>query len=277
MIYEIRDKQVMLDSDLAKLYECTNGTKDINKAVKRNIERFPEEFYFELTSEECSRFQIGTLNTKRGGNIKYLPHVFTEQGIAMLSSVLHTEKAIKTSIQIIKAFVAMRHYINNNEYRLSNVETKLLEHDSEIKELKEVFDKFKEEDEIYFDGKEYDAYSKIIDIFNSCKEEMIIVDRFVDKTILDMIKNLKIKVIIITSNKSKLSKLDIDKYNSTYNNLAIYYDDTFHDRYIIIDKDKIYHSGNSINYIGYRKSNINILSDKNVINTILNDIKNLIK
>ena len=111
-IYEIRGKQVMLDSDLAKLYECTNGTKDINKAVKRNIERFPEEFYFKLTDEEQAHlwFQIGTANNMTRTNC----HVFTEQGVAMLASVLHTTKAIKTSIRIINAFVKMRHYINFN-------------------------------------------------------------------------------------------------------------------------------------------------------------------
>ena len=121
----------MLDSDLAKIYECANGTKSINLAVKRNIERFPEDFYFQLTVEEVkniySRFQIETLNNGRGSNIKYLPYVFTEQGVAMLSSVLHTEKTVSTSIKIMKAFVAMRHYLNNNEYRLSNVETNVLE------------------------------------------------------------------------------------------------------------------------------------------------------
>ena len=163
MIYEMRGKQVMLDSDLAKIYKCTNGTKDINKAVKRNIERFPEEFYFELTIEECSRFQNGTLNMKRGENIKYLPHVFTEQGVAMLSSVLHTETAIATSIKIINAFVTMRHYIGSNELRLNNVESKIIEHDNSIKLLRESFDKLDEKkkiDDVYYAGKIYDSYSK---------------------------------------------------------------------------------------------------------------------
>ena len=108
-IYKIREKDVMLDFDLAKIYKCANGTKDINKAVKRNIERFPEDFYFELTKEECSRFQIGTLNTKRGSNIKYLPHAFTEQGVAMLASVLRTPVANDESENIMRAFVSMRH------------------------------------------------------------------------------------------------------------------------------------------------------------------------
>lgn len=105
LIYEVRGVEVMLDRDLAKLYQCTNGTKDINKAVSRNIERFPEDFYFQLTKEECSRFQSGTLNIKRGKNIKYLPYVFTEQGVAMLASVLHTKIAVETSVKIMRSFV----------------------------------------------------------------------------------------------------------------------------------------------------------------------------
>lgn len=277
MIYEIRGKQVMLDSDLAKLYHCTNGTKDINKAVKRNIERFPEEFYFELNIEECSRFQFGTLNIKRGKNIKYLPHVFTEQGVAMLSSVLHTKTAIATSIKIINAFVAMRHYIGNNELRLNNVETKLLEHDTSIKLLKESFDKLdskKEIDDVYYAGKIYDAYSKVLDIFKEAKSELIIIDRFADRQVLDMIKELNVKVILITGNK--LTKLDIDKYNSTYNNLSVYYSDIFHDRFFIIDRNKIYHSGNSINYMGYRKSCIDVIKYEGFNKLLFKDIDNII-
>ncbi len=250
MIYEIRGKQVMLDSDLAILYECKNGTKDVNKAVKRNIKRFPTDFYFQLTKEECSRFQSGTLNIKRGQNIKYLPYVFTEQGVSMLSSVLH-----------------------------SNVETKIIEHDKNIKRLQESFDKLeesKEVNEIYFSGKIYDAYSKIVDIFIEAKQELIIIDRYTDKTILDMIKNLNCKVILITSEKTKITKTDIEKYNNDYHNLKIIYDDTFHDRYFIIDNNKIYHSGNSINHIGYRKSSIDVIGDKNIKKLIICDVLKII-
>ena len=187
-IYEIRGKQVMLDSDLAKLYHCKNGTKDINKAVKRNINRFPDDFYFELTSEECSRFQTGTLNVKRGQNIKYLPHAFTEEGVAMLSSILHTEVAEEASISIMRAFVAMRHYIGNSEYRISNLEMKSIEHDNSIKLLQESFNKFEEKkkiNEIYFEGQIYDARSKILDICSEAKNELIIIDSYADYNILD--------------------------------------------------------------------------------------------
>ena len=277
MIYEIRGKQVMLDSDLARLYQCANGTKDINRAVKRNIDRFDSDFYFQLTDSEKNYlwFQIGTANNMSRTN----PYVFTELGVAMLSSVLHTKIAIDESKKIIKAFVEMRHYIGNSEHRLSNVETKVIEHDRSIKLLQESFDKLeenKEINEIYFNGKIYDAYSKVIDLFNEAKKELIIVDRYTDKTILDMIKNLECNVLLITSKKTKITKTDIEKYNVNYHNLKIYYDDSFHDRYFIIDKEKIYHSGNSVNHIGYRKSSIDIIGDENVKRTIINDLNRII-
>ena len=281
MIYEVRGKQVMLDSDLAKLYKCTNGTKDINKAVKRNIERFPEEFYFQLKEDEITnlslRFQFGTLNSngnKRGQHIKYLPYVFTEQGVAMLSSVLHTETAIDTSIKIINAFVAMRHLLGNNILTQKYYNDMTIRHDSEIKVLFDKLEDKKEINDVYYAGKIYDAYSKVLDIFKEAKEELIIIDRYADKQVLDMIKELNIKIILITGHK--LTKLDIDKYNSTYNNLSIFHSDIFHDRFIIIDRRKIYHSGNLINHIGYRKSCIDIIEYKNFMDLLLRDVDNII-
>ena len=293
MIYEVRGKQVMLDSDLARLYECKNGTKSINLAVTRNIERFPEEFYFQLTDEEYnslrfqietsnitnySRFQIETLKSNSGGR-RYNPYVFTEQGVAMLSSVLHTEKAVSVSINIMNAFVSMRKYISSNLIDQKNINNLVLEDhshilkmDDDIKLLQECFDKF-EEKEILLD-KTYDAYSILLDIFKSTKKELIIIDRYTDKSLLDIIKELRCKVILITSNKTKL---DIKKYNESYNNLKVIYNDAYHDRYFIIDRDKIYHSGNSINHIGYRKSNINLLEDEKVKDLILKDIEKIIK
>ena len=141
MIYEIRGKQVMLDSDLARLYQCSNGTKSINLAVKRHFKRFPERFMFQLTETEISRFQFETLNKngqKQGTNIKYLPYVFTEQGVAMLSTILKSKIAIEVSIKIMDAFVEMRTFINENKNifnRLTIAEYKLLEHDDKINEM----------------------------------------------------------------------------------------------------------------------------------------------
>ena len=289
-IYIIRGQQVMLDFDLAELYECTNGTKDINKAVKRNIDRFDQDMYFQLNENDLQDFwfQFGTKKTNvetRGGRFKH-PYAFTEAGVGMLSGILHTSKAIETSKAIMKAFVLMKNYISTSLLEQKYINNLVLEDNEKIKKnandiklLQETFNSFKSDreiNEIYFEGKIYDAYSKILDIFNEATKELIIIDRYTDKTILDMIKNLKCKVILITGKNSKLTKLDISKYSETYDNLTIYYDDTYHDRYFIIDKDKIYHSGNSVNHIGYRKSSINVLEDEKVKRTIIGDIEKII-
>ena len=279
LIYEIRGKQVMLDSDLSRLYRCKNGTKDINKAVKRNIDRFPDNFMFQLTDEEYNylRFQFGTSN-ERGGR-RYNPYVFTEQGVAMLSSVLHTETAIDMSIRIMNAFVSMRHYIGNNEYRLSNAESKILEHDMKINMLQESFNKFEEKrkvNEIYFNGQIFDAYYKIQEIFKSANNKLIIIDGYADSTILDIIKKLDIDVTIITKPNNLLSKQDIDKYNLQYHNLKVVYDNTFHDRYFILDDNTIYHCGASINRIGYKTFSITLLGDNDVCDLLLEKINDIL-
>ncbi len=282
MIYEIRGKQVMLDSTLAKLYECKNGTKVINQAVNRNIERFPSDFYFQLTTEEVShlksQFVTSSLSNNYGGNRK-LPYVFTEQGVAMLATIIRTRVAAQMSVKIMRAFVAMRHYIGNNEYRLSNIETKVLEHDKDIKLLQTAFKKFevkKEINEIYFNNQIYDAYSKIVDIFNEAKEELIIIDRYTDKSLLDIIKKLKCEVKLITSARSKITTLDLNKYNSQYHNLNVYYNDTFHDRYFILDKEIIYNSGTSINYAGIKTFGINLIVDIPMKEVLINHIETII-
>lgn len=218
LIYNIRGKQVMLDSDVAMLYHYE--TKNINKAVKRNIERFPEEFCFQLTDEELKilRFQIGTSNDNtmlkdsRGGR-RYLPYVFTEQGIAMLAGVLKNEIAIAVSINIIKSFIEMRKFLNSNGQvfeRLTNVEYKLLEHD---KKFDKVFNQLQQEENIkqkvFFQGQIYDAYSLIIDIIKRANKKITIIDNYIDDSILKMLtkKNKKVEVIIITSDKSNIEKM----------------------------------------------------------------------
>ena len=276
-IYEIRGVQVMLDSDLAELYQCKNGTKSINLAVKRHINRFPERFMFQLTKEKIkfiSRFQIETL--KKGYNIKYLPYAFTEQGVAMLSSVLKTKVAEEVSVKIMDAFVKMRHFIIENKdiYKsLNNINIKLIEHDEKINKI---FNRFEPKENLYLKGQIYDAYSRIIDIFNLAKEELIIIDSYADKTLLDMISKFKVKVILITKDSERLSELDIEKYNCQYNNLKVIRNNTFHDRYFIIDKKEIYHSGSSINHAGNGTFSINKLEDDFVIKTLLNKIGGII-
>ena len=180
MIYEIRGKQIMLDSDLAKLYDVE--TKYLNRQVKRNIDRFPEDFCFQLTKEEYHqvlRCQNVTLELKQGKYSKYLPYVFTETGVSMLASVLHSEVAVSVSIKICRAFIAMRKYISSNLIQQKYINNLVLEDHDKIKMLENSFQKFekdKEVNEIYFDGKIYDAHSKIIDIFSEAKNELIIGD-----------------------------------------------------------------------------------------------------
>ena len=275
LIYEIRGKQVMLDSDLARLYKCANGTKDINKAVKRNLERFPERFMFQLTNTEYQtlKFQIGTSSIK--GGRRYNPYVFTEQGVAMLSAILRSEIAVEISIKIMDAFVAMRKYIGNNLVEHQNLYDLVLEDHNRINKLEDTFQKFEEKrkvHEIYFDGQIYDAYSKILDIFNSAKEEVIIVDNYADKTLLDIIKNLTIKVTIITKKNNLLKEQMIAKYNEEYHNLIVKYSNRFHDRYFILDNKVVYHCGTSVNRIGYKTFSITLVGEDDISHLLIDKV-----
>ena len=281
LIYEVRGKQVMLDSDLAELYKCKNGTKTINQAVKRNIDRFPDDFYFQLTEEEYFNLksQIGTSSWNNYGGQRKIPYVFTEQGTAMLATVIKTEAASKISIAIMRAFVAMRKYISTNLLEQRYVNNLVMEHDYDIKLLKESFSKFEEKrkiNEIYFSGQIYDAYSKIKDILNEAKKDIIIIDAYADKTVLDIIKDLNVNVTLIVKTKTLLSNLDISRYNSQYNNLTIKYNDSFHDRYFILDNNKIYHCGTSINRIGSKTFSINIIEDNLIKNALLTEVNRII-
>ena len=264
LIYEIRGKQVMLDSDLARLYGCANGTKTINLAVKRHINRFPERFMFQLTIEEVnsiSRFQVETLKGQ-GHNIKYLPYVFTEE----------------VSIRIMDAFVLMRKYISTNLMEQKYINNMVLEHDTQIKLLQHSFNKLedkKKTNEIYFDGQIYDAYSKILDIFKFAKSSLTIIDSYADNVILDMIKRLNISVLLITKSNSLLTNQDIERYNKQYHNLTIKYDNTFHDRYLILDNEVLYHCGASINRIGYKTFSITLVGDDSIREMLIDKINKI--
>ena len=279
LIYEIRGKQVMLDSDLAKLYECANGTKTINLAVKRHINRFPERYMFQLTREEyynILRFQTETLKLKQGQYSKFLPYVFTEQGVAMLATILRTEVAEKVSIRIMDAFVAMRHYISSNLMEQKYINNLVLEDHNKIQVLENSFKKLEENkkvNEIYFDGQIYDAYSKILDIFKIAKEKIVIIDSYADNTILDVVKRLSVEVTIITKPNNLLTKQDIERYNKQYHNLKVVFDNSFHDRYFIIDNECFYHCGASINRIGYKTFSITQINDKDICGSLFNKFR----
>ena len=281
LIYEIRGVQVMLDSDLARLYECANGTKTINQAVNRHLDRFPEDFYFQLTEKEYSslKSQVGTLKNGRGQHKKYLPYVFTEQGVAMLATVIRTSIASQMSISIMRAFVTMRKFISTNLIEQRYINNQVLKNTEDIKMLQESFQKFEEKrknNEIYFDGQIYDAYSKILEIFESAKKELIIIDAYADHTLLDIIKRLNVHVTIITKQNHLLTHQDIERYNKQYNNLKIKYNHTFHDRYFILDNHMVYHCGASINRIGHKTFSITSISDKTMIDALINRINEVI-
>ena len=261
LIYEVRGKQVMLDSDLARLYHTE--TRRINEAVNRNKAKFPERFCFRITESEYN-FLKSQIATSKGGSRKGHT-VFTEQGVAMLATILKTDVATKVSIAIMDAFVAMRKYISSNLIEQKYINNMVLEHDSQIKLLQSTFNKLEEKkkvNEIYFDEQIYDAYSKIQEIFKEAKQEIIIIDGYADNTILDIVKRLKVNITIITKPNNLLTKQDVLKYNKQYNNLKVIYNNSFHDRYFILDNKIVYHCGASINRIGYKTFSITLIGDE---------------
>lgn len=277
MIYEIRGKQVMLDFDLAKLYECKNGTREINQAVKNNPQKFPERFSWKLTDEEYNELRSKILTTKISNMSRTNPRVFTEQGVAMLATILKSKTAAEVSIKIMDAFVLMRHFIveNKDVYKsLNNINNKLIEHDEMIPYI---FSRFDKKEQLFLPGETYDAYSSIINILNCVKREIIIIDSYADKTILDLIKNIAADITIITSKKAKLTSLEIEKFNRQYDKLKVIYDNTFHDRYFILDKKEVFHIGTSLNHAGEKMFSINKLKDKMVKDNLINYTYNIIE
>ncbi len=276
LIYTVRGKQVMMDSDVANIYHCE--TKYVNRVVKRNIERFPEEFCFQLNENEFEvlRCQFVTLNENgRGQHRKYLPYVFTEQGIAMLSALLKSDVAVSVSVNIMKAFIEMRKFLMLNGQvfeRLTSVEHKLLEHD---KKFDEVFNQLQLEEnikqKIFFDGQIYDAYSIIIDIIKKANNKILIIDNYIDDSILKMLtkKKKNVEVVILTSNKSNIQNIDIQKFNKEYPILKIAKTNKFHDRFIVIDNKEMYHLGASIKDAGKKCFGINKIDDKEIIEKIV--------
>ena len=271
LIYKIRGQQVMLDRDLAYLYQIE--TRTLNQKVKRNINRFPKEFCFQMTEEEFKiwKSQIVMSNKDKIG-LRRPPFVFTEQGVAMLSAIINTEIAIITSIRIIKAFVSMKKYITTNLFEQKYYNDMVVQHDTEIKLLQESFNKLQNTtkiNEIFFNGQIFDSYSLLIDIFNSAKEKIIIIDNYIDKNILDILSKIQSEILIITN---KYNVCDIKKYKEQYNNLNLKINNDFHDRFIIIDNKTLYHSGASFKDLGKKCFAINKIEDKDFLEKILNKI-----
>ena len=256
LIYTIRGKQVMLDSDLAALYQVE--TKNLNKAVKRNIERFPVSFCFQLTEEEVEnlRFQFGTSSLSYGGR-RYLPYVFTEQGVAMASAILRSDIAVKISVEIMEAFVEMRKMLISNAalfHRLDNIELKQLEADQKFEELFKALesDKLHSEKGIFYNGQIFDAYTFVSDIIRSAKSSIILLDNYVDDTVLTLLGKRKVNVTatILTKSISNQLRLDLQRYNSQYPPIDIELFSDAHDRFLIIDYTELYHIGASLKDLG---------------------------
>ncbi len=267
----------MLDTDVARLYHYE--TKNINKAMKRNIERFPEDFCFQLSIDELNQmwFQYGTTSEIKNAKYrseKYLPYAYTEQGVAMLSGILKNETAIQVSINIIRAFIEMRKFLASNGQvfeRLTNVEYKLLEQDKKIENL---FAKFDQEDKItqkiFFDGQIWDSYNLVLNIIKRAESKILIIDNYIDDSILEMLSKKKkgVEVVILTSNNSNILKLDIQKFNKEYPTLKIAKTDKFHDRFIIIDNKELYHCGASLKDLGKKCFGINRIEDVDYIESL---------
>ncbi|MBO7583987.1 MAG: ORF6N domain-containing protein [Treponema sp.] len=316
-IHIIRGQQVMIDRDIAELYGVE--TKRLNEQVKRNIERFPEQFCFQLTREEVenlkkqnlvkSQFvtspkedsvmsQLATSNldnnssnlmsqfaTSSWGGIRKPPYVFTEHGVTMLASVLKSETAVKTSIQIVKAFVSMRHFVANNAelfaelkaMRQYQIETDvhLKESDKKIDELFSLMDKYniKETQGIFFQGQIFDAYAKFESFLAAAKKEIILIDNYVDLSILQRLAKKKkgVTVTIYTDPKTKLTAQDIQTFNAQYPTLTMSHTTKTHDRFLIIDNSTIYHIGASLKDLGKKCFGFSIL-DPSFIPMILGNL-----
>nr|WP_315254567.1 ORF6N domain-containing protein [uncultured Flavobacterium sp.] len=257
-IYTVRGQQVMLDSDLARIYQVE--TKVFNQAVKRNTDRFPESFCFQLTQEEFDainlRSQFVTSSLNYGGR-RYLPYVFSEQGIAMLSAVLRSDIAIKVSIEIMNAFVEMRKILVNNAalfHRLDKIELKQIDADQKFEEIFKALEsgKLYSEKGIFYNGQIFDAYTFVSDIIRSAQSSIILIDNYVDDTVLTLLgkRNCNVTATIYTKSISNQLRLDVQRYNSQYPPVEVEIFSNAHDRFIIIDNTELYHIGASLKDLG---------------------------
>lgn len=302
-IFVVRNQQVMIDRDLALLYGVE--TRVINQAVKRNFNRFPERFMFQLTKEEQEQYfslksqtvilnedvnlnslksQIVTLDdlksqnatsNLRGKHSKYLSYAFTEQGVAMLSSVLRSETAVQVSIRIMDAFVAMRRFLQNNAQifvELGSIKQHLIEsdlhhkeNDQKIERLFTLMDRYKIEEKqgIFFQGQIFDAYAKFESFIQQAKKEIILIDQYVDLSVLERLtkKRKSVNVSIYTKAQTPLTIQDIQQFNAQYPTLTVHHTSKMHDRFLIIDHATIYHIGASLKDLGKKCFAFEILED----------------
>lgn len=282
LIYVVRGRQVMLDYDLAALYQVE--TKRLNERVKRNKERFPESFCFRLTQKEYDylRSQIATSSESYGGR-RYLPYAFTEQGIAMLSAVLRSDVAVAVSIRIMDSFVEMRRFIAGNSLlfeKISAVELRQLEYEKKIdQKFEEVFSYIsnhaESEQKVFFDGQIYDAFSFITSLIQKAEKKIMLIDGYVDTVTLDLLSKKKneVAVTIFTYPKTSLTNTDIKKFNGQYPSLTIQKTSKFHDRFLILDDKEAYHIGASIKDAGLKCFGITHIQDPEIVAELISKLK----
>ncbi|MDO8896614.1 MAG: ORF6N domain-containing protein [Bacteroidales bacterium] len=294
LIYTVRGIQVMLDSDLADLFEVE--TKVFNQAVKRNSNRFPDNFRFQLTKDEFNilRSQIVTLeiegdkrnlrsqdvtSSEHGGR-RYLPYAFTEQGVAMLTGIIRSDIAIEMSIKVMNAFVEMRKFISSNALLLSRIDTieirQLIDKKASDEKFEEIFNALEEKREtpkekIFYDGQIYDAYSFIIGLIETAKTDIVLIDNYLDISVLDMLskKQDNVMVRLITNIKTSLLQTDIQKFNQQYPLLSIDFSDKIHDRFLLIDQTRLYHIGASLKDLGKKMFAFSLMQDNELITSLL--------
>ena len=290
LVYIIRGKQVMLDYDLAALYDYE--VRALNQQVKRNINRFPDDFMFQLTLEEVevvkSQFVISPKSNffaGQDGGRRKLPYAFTEQGIYMLATVLKGDIAEKQSVFIMRAFREMRHFVANNSLlfdRISHLELKQIEYQKNTNvKFNELFKYINVNTEIkqkiFFDGQIYDAFSLIVSIIKKAMKEIILIDGYVDIATLNILakKNRCVNVIIYTHKGNNLTEIDVENFNTQYPKLIIKKTALFHDRFIILDKGTVYHVGASIKDAGKKCFAISLLEDQNVSKSLIDMIRKI--
>ena len=282
LIHYVRGEQVMIDSDLALLYNVE--TKRLNESVKRNAKRFPESFCFQLTEDEYVdlRSQCATSNTENAsskGGRRYLPYAFTEQGIAMLSAVLRSDEAIQVSVNIMNAFVKMRRFLAENAVmfdKLNSLELKQLEYQKESNEkFDQIFAYISEHEEvrqkIFFEGQIYDAFRLLVSLVEKAEKSIVLIDNYVDVATLNIFAKKKdgVDVTIYTVRRTRLASQDIANFNSQYPTLTVNYTGVFHDRFLIIDEETAYHIGASIKDAGKKCFGISRIGDAGIISDIL--------
>lgn len=290
LIYVVRGQQVMLDSDLAMMYQVETG--NLNKAMKRNINRFPEEFCFQLNRGEYDSliFQNGSSNVKERGGRRKLPFVYTEQGIAMLSAVLRSEIAVKVSVRIMKTFVEMRRYLVHETFlleKMNKLESVQIEGDIKRQQFEEkterrfeqIFTYISEHEEvsqkIFFEGQIYDAFSLLTKLVSKAEKKIVLIDNYVDVGTLNILAKKKsdVDVTIYTLKKTKLSQEDVNSFNQQYPTLEVFHTKRFHDRFMLVDDLYAYHIGASVKDAGKKCFGINTIEDKAIVKDILERLR----